>query len=175
MFVAAETALDVGFAAARARLANLARGSYLSQASDDAYGEWTTGVARIGPLGSAPGLSRLVRVQFRGVTAQGDAAAWALRWEVTGVGGSLFPLLDADLTLTPDGEARTRLALAGAYRPPLGGVGAALDRAVLHRVATATVRSFVTSIGDAIAHPAGAPAGATPAVPLWLPPEPETP
>ncbi len=172
MFVAADMALDIGFTAARARLANLARGGYLSRASGDAYGEWDAGLARVGPLGSAPGLSRLVRVQCADLPARGDGAVWALRWEVSGAGGALFPVLDADLTLTPDGEERTRLALAGAYRPPLGGVGAALDRAVLHRVATATVRSFVTSLGDAIAHPAGAPARPEP---YWLPAQSETP
>ena len=46
-------------------------------------------------------------------------AGLALRWEATGAGGRLFPVLDADLTLAPDGEG-TVLPLAGSYRPPLG-------------------------------------------------------
>jgi hypothetical protein len=57
--------LDVGFNAAQARLANLARGGLRRRASDDAYGEWGTGLARISTLGAAPGVSRLVAVRFR--------------------------------------------------------------------------------------------------------------
>jgi len=41
----------------------------------------------------------------------------------TNVTGGLFPVLDADITLTPAGEQTTRLALAGVYRPPLGRLG----------------------------------------------------
>ena len=36
----------------------------------------------------------------------------------------------------------------------VGAVGAALDRAVLHRMAVATVQRFVTRIGAAVADPA---------------------
>jgi hypothetical protein len=43
-----------------------------------------------------------------------------LRWEATGVTGRLFPVLDADLTITPAGAGQTLITLNGAYRPPLG-------------------------------------------------------
>ena len=55
-------------------------------------------------------------------------------------------MLDADLTMAPAGERVTVLTLAGAYRPPLGTVGAALDRAILHRVASATIRAFLAQM-----------------------------
>jgi hypothetical protein len=42
------------------------------------------------------------------------------------------------------------LTLTGAYRPPLGGVGAALDRALLHRAAAATVRSLLSQVADSM-------------------------
>jgi hypothetical protein len=48
------------------------------------------------------------------------------------------------------------LRLDGAYRPPLGSTGDGLDRAVLHRVATATVQDFLGRIAEAIADPAAA-------------------
>jgi hypothetical protein len=32
------------------------------------------------------------------------------------------------------------------YTPPLGGLGARIDRALLHRVAASTVRSFVSRL-----------------------------
>ncbi len=156
VFVDAQTVVDVTFDLARVRLANLARGGWLAGASGDAYGEWDRGLARVGPLGSAPGMSRLVDVRIRDVVTHRESAVLALRWEAVGPGGGLFPVLDADVTLAPHGESQTLLTMTGAYRPPLGAVGAALDRAVLHRVAVATVQGFVNRIGHAVADPAGA-------------------
>jgi hypothetical protein len=111
---------------------------------------------RVGPLGSVRGLSRLVEVQFRDLVGREDSAVLTLRWAATGPGGALFPVLDADLTLTPRGEQATLLALAGAYRPPLGALGAGLDRTVLRRVAAATVRAFVRSVAAALTQPGAA-------------------
>jgi hypothetical protein len=79
-----------------------------------------------------------------------------LRWEAAGAAGSLFPVLDATITISPAGRSTARLALAGCYRPPLGHLGAALDTAVLHRVATATISSLLRSVAEAITHPAPA-------------------
>jgi len=161
VFVGDEVLLDVSFVAARARLANLTRGGSLLSVSEGAYGEGIAGLARVGPLGSAPGISRLVEVHARDLAETSDSARLALRWAATGPGGRLFPALDADLTLRSAGEQATVLALIGAYRPPLGGLGAGLDRAILHRVATATIRAFLGRVADAIVRPAGAvaPAG----------------
>ena len=150
--------LEVGFEVARARLARLAHESTLLSASRHAYGEGLT-VVRVGPVGGAPGLSKLVEVQYRDLVTRGDTAVLTLRWEASGVGGALFPALDADITLSPDGENAAVLRLDGAYRPPLGGFGAGLDRALLHRVAVATIAEFIGRIGDAIAHPAVTTAG----------------
>jgi len=136
MFVAAEVLLDLSFPAAAARLANLARGGPLTRASEAAYGDGLTGLVRVGPLGAAPGMSKLVEVHFLEVVTRGESAVLALRWQATGPGGRLFPALDADISLTPAGEHSTRLSLAGVYRPPLAGLGAGLDRAVFHKVAT---------------------------------------
>jgi hypothetical protein len=89
----------------------------------------------------------------------------------------LFPALDADITLTPAGNHSTTLTLTGAYRPPLGTVGAELDRAILYRVAAATIRAFLHRVADAIVHPARAAEPRTKAAdpdPPGLPPEPET-
>ena len=137
VFISDEVLLSVSFAAAQARLANLARGGSLLSASQAAYDEGITGLVRVGPLGSGPGISRLVQVHFRDLVTREGSAVLTLRWETAGPGGGLFPALDADITLTPAGEQVTSLKLAGAYRPPLGAVGAGLDGAILHRVATA--------------------------------------
>ncbi len=151
MFVAEDIVIPVGFTAARARLANLTRGGWLDGASETAYGD---GFLRVGPLGGRLGVSKLVRVHSQELADREGRAVLAMRWEATGHGGGLFPALDADLTLAPAGEDATRLALAGAYRPPLAAVGAGLNRAILHRVAEATIRSLARRLGSALVEPA---------------------
>ena len=156
MFVGDQARLAAGFAAAWARLASLAHGTWLLGASRDSYGEGIAGLIGVGPPGAAPDLAKLADVHFHGPARRGDTAVLMLRWRATDGGGTLFPVLDADITLSPDGEHATALALAGAYRLPPGAVSAELDRAITHRVATAIIRSFVNRIADAIAHPAPA-------------------
>jgi len=155
MFVAEEQRLDLSFAAARTALAALTSGGSLLDTSKSAYGDGATGLVRVGPLGPVAVLSRLVEVRFRELPERHDCAGLALRWEAIGPAGALFPVLDADITVTPDGERATTLRLAGVYRPPLGQVGAGIDQAVLHRVAEATIRSFVDALADAITRTAG--------------------
>ena len=166
MFVGDEVVLDVSFTVARARLANLAQGGWLLSASDDAYGKGITGVLRVGALG----VSKVVRVQARDLTEREDLAGLAIRWEVTGPGGGLFPVLDADIRVHPAGEQRTLLTLQGAYRPPLGAVGQALDRAIMHRVAAATIRNFLQRVAAGVTgQPAPAEAYADPLELPWAP------
>lgn len=157
MFVSAETVAELGFDAARARLAGLARSGWLADASQQAFGELGRGMARVGPV---PALSRLVEVQFGTMVTHRRSAVLPLRWQAAGAGSGLFPALDADITVAPYGEAGTLIALAGVYRAPLGPVGAALDRVVLRRVAVATVRRFVRRVEEAIGDPAAAAAPA---------------
>lgn len=156
MFVRDEVMLDVGFQDARDRLAQL--DSWFLTASDHAYGEGIAGLARIGPRGPTPVISRLAEIRFQPLTAQEGRAGLALRWEARGAGGRLFPVLDADLTLAPAGESAALLTLAGAYRPPLGSLGAELDRLLLHRVAEATIHDFLERVATALAPPTADPA-----------------
>ena len=176
MFVGDEVSLGVTFTVARARLANLTRGGSLLSVSEDAYNGGITGLVRIGPLGSAPGLSRLIQVRFRDLMERSDSAGLALRWEAIGPGGGLLHVLDADITLSPSGKQATLLTLAGVYRPPLGSLGAGLDCAILHRVAAATIRNFIHGVAAAITgHAATAESETAGPGPSWLPPAPEIP
>jgi hypothetical protein len=152
MFVGDEVRLEVGFAIARERLARLSESGALFGQSEDVYGSSLT---RVG----VAGVSKLVRVQARELSWTDISAGLALRWEATGAGGALFPVLDADLTLAPDGVG-TVLRLAGAYRPPLGPLGQTLDRAILHRVAEAAISTFLARVavqlaGQPVANGAG--------------------
>jgi hypothetical protein len=155
MFVRDEVPVDVGFEVARDRLAKL--DSWFLTASDHAYGEGVAGLARIGPRGPMPGISRLAEIRFQSLAAHDDRAGLALRWEARGPGGRLFPVLDADLTLAPAGENTASLALAGSYRPPLSSLGTELDRLVLHRVAAATIRDFLERVAAALTRPTAHP------------------
>jgi hypothetical protein len=151
MFVGDEVTLDIGFAAARERLAQLAAAGVLAGPSQDVYEHETAGVALVG----VAGFSKLVRVQIRELAGTDLSAGLAIRWEATGSAGDLFPVLDADIKLAPAGTHATVLTMAGAYRPPFGPVGKALDRALLHRVASATIREFIAQVAARITGPPG--------------------
>jgi hypothetical protein len=58
--------VTVSFAVAQARLASLARGRELMDASQAAYSRGLAGLLRVGPPGDAEGISRLAAVRFLG-------------------------------------------------------------------------------------------------------------
>jgi hypothetical protein len=72
-----------------------------------------------------------------------------ISWKATGP-GVLFPVFEADIEVAPLGRQRTQLSLSARYRPPLGAVGRAIDRALLHRVAEATIKDFLDRVGEAL-------------------------
>jgi hypothetical protein len=176
MFVARELIVDDEYGAAGARLAQIAAAGGLTRPSQAAYRDGLTHLARVGPLGDIPGVSKLVAVRVLDPAYREDTMTVALRWEATGAAGSLFPVLDANISLSPAGDQATRLALSGAYRAPLGRVGAALDKAILNRVAAATVHALLHGIAGSLTSPATAEHPTENTSPRWRPvPEPEMP
>lgn len=153
-----EVLLDVGFAAARVRLADLARGASLRGAAEDAYGSGIAGLAGA----AAHGRAGLARVQVRELAERDDSTGLAIRWEITAPGGELSPVLDADIKLTPAADRTTVLTLAGVYRLP-GTTGRAPERAILLRIASAAIRKFRGRVVAGIAgQPGPGAAGAGP-------------
>ena len=73
-------------------------------------------------------------------------------------GSRALPQLDADIEISALGDERTHLAMSARYRPPFGMIGRAVDRAMMHRVAEATVKDFLDRVGDRLALRAVAPA-----------------
>jgi hypothetical protein len=61
---------------------------------------------------------------------------------------SLFPTLEADLEVAVLGANLTQLSVSARYKPPLGPVGRAIDKTLLHRVAEASIKDFVDRIAD---------------------------
>ncbi len=150
MFARHEVTLSMSFAHARARLAVLGQGGWLRGPSEQAYAEGLDRLIRVGPFSAELGASKLVRVQFLEPVPRDDTVVLPLRWEATGAAGRLFPVLDANLVLTPGGAERSTLALTGAYRPPLVSEGDVLDHALLDQAAGATVRSLLSQVAESM-------------------------
>ncbi len=72
-----------------------------------------------------------------------------MSWKATGI-EQLFPPLEADIEVAALGARRTQLSISVRYRPPMGAVGRALDRTLLHRVAEATVKDFLDQVGTTL-------------------------
>jgi hypothetical protein len=113
-----------------------------------ARGDELLGQVGVGPLG--PRLGRRVAIQLGEPVRFPSMVSLPLTWEPVGLEGVL-PRLDATLELGALGADRTQLAISARYRPPLGVVGQAMDRVLLHRVAEATLKDFLDRLGSAIA------------------------
>ena len=68
-----------------------------------------------------------------------------LEWKAVKAPG-LFPLMKGQLAIYPLTTTETQLDFSGRYEPPLGWLGAAVDAAVGHRIAEASVHRFVTEV-----------------------------
>jgi hypothetical protein len=169
VFAAHEVTVEAGFQVAAARLAHVVSLGALHGVSVDAYEGGLDATLRVGPFGQLPGLSKLVRVRALEPVRRGAALTVSLRWEATGAAGELFPVLDADLTLLPAGPDQSLVGLVGSYRPPLGRAGAILDRAIMSRIATATLSELLERIAIALAHPREQPRLDADPARRWLP------
>src|SRR5438128_340240 len=153
MFIGDHVLLNVGFAAARTRLGNLASGGVLLGASEHAYGETITGLAE---AGSAPGASQLAGVRPGDLSETRGTARLPVHWEAITWDGTLFSALDADLTLTPAGHQTTVFAVTGVFRPPPGPADAGVDHEIVCWFAAAAIRVFLARVASALVHPSGA-------------------
>jgi hypothetical protein len=144
MFIGDQVKAAVSASAATARLASMASGEALTRASRAA---WAEGPARSTATAVLP---ELAAVRSRGPLRRGAVSMLTLRWEVTGESGQLFPVLDADITVIPDGEWATLVGLDGVYRIP---PGAELDAEAMRKAAVATIGSLLSRIAVAITDP----------------------
>jgi hypothetical protein len=105
-------------------------------------------LAEVG-FGEAIRLRREVIVEVGRPIHASSKSFFPLRWTASGHAG-LFPALDADIEVAPLGSDRAQLAMSARYVPPLGAVGRRIDRALLSRVAEATLKDFLDRVADAI-------------------------
>lgn len=103
--------------------------------------------ARIDPGPFLP--TKEVEVVIGEAEARAGAVYVPISWRATGA-EALFPVMNADLVLQPLGEGTVEVVFRGTYKPPLRGVGAFLDRTLLHRVAEASAKTFVDELCRAI-------------------------
>jgi hypothetical protein len=90
-----------------------------------------------------------VEIAIGAPSGAGSQTRLPMSWKATGP-TRLFPSLEADLEVASLGPRRTQISISGRYRPPLGPLGRMLDRAMLHRVAEATVKDFLDCVGTAL-------------------------
>lgn len=122
---------------------------WLPGLAEGANGHGTRLMADLGLGSPKRRLTKRVEVEVGEAKRLGPATHLPLSWRATGT-PALFPTLDAHIEVAPLGEWRTQLSLSGTYRPPLGAVGRAADRALLHRVAESTVKDLVDRMAAAI-------------------------
>lgn len=97
------------------------------------------------------GFGKAVRVRRSVVVTVGEPARVAFKtlqpvsWKAAHT-ESLLPAMDAEIEVAPMGRAHTQLAMTARYTPPFGLVGRVADRALLHRVAEATVKDFLDRV-----------------------------
>ena len=147
MFVYYFVTLAVPFGRAEARLTEALDG--LGELAGAAYREGEELRARIGPGFDPRLLAKTVRLDVGTPKRAESDFTIPLVWEATGA-RVLFPRMEGDLLLAAMGSELTQLVFRGTYRPPLGILGRALDRTMLHRVAEASVKAFIERIGAAI-------------------------
>jgi hypothetical protein len=80
-----------------------------------------------------------------GVAGLSPVTRITLAWEASRA-TAFFPVMTAELSLWPLTATETQLEILGAYRPPLGAVGSAVDAAMGHRLAEATVHQFLDDV-----------------------------
>ena len=149
VFASQVVLLDVRFVAARVRLANLIRAGGLTEVSAAA---WACGLAALPgfwvPGGAPPGLAR---VRLLEPAAGPGIVTLPLRWQTAGP----VRVLNAGLTLLPDGADRTLLRLDGVFRLPSAVAGRKPGGAMLaHRAAAASAGFLLTGVAAELTRPA---------------------
>jgi hypothetical protein len=123
----------------------------------EARGEELLAQVGFGPPGAR--ISKQVELQFGEPVRFPSKTILPMTWKPAGLEG-LFPRLDADIEVGELGPDRTQLSISARYTPPLGSLGRFLDRAMLHRVAEATVKDFLDRAGQILSAVPTAPTGA---------------
>lgn len=145
VFVEAELSVALPFRVAKEALDRALADGGLVAESRRAVDDGLVFLMPVGPRGSQ-GPAREVVVRLLAGRPVGDSFVVPLRWEARGPTGRLFPALDANLELTATDPDASRLSIIGRYEPPLGRLGATIDRAGMSRVVSATMTALLGEV-----------------------------
>jgi hypothetical protein len=109
---------------------------------------------RLTILHGMPRLGKRIEVDLADPYEGEDRLVVPMHWWAPGA-TRFFPHLDGDLEFAPLGSNTCQITLMGSYDPPLGFVGRHADVLLLHRVAEASIRSFLVSVSRNLDQPAG--------------------
>jgi hypothetical protein len=102
--------------------------------------------SRVGPLRP---LAKEVIVAVGKPNLSRHRLSLPVTWRATGA-ESLFPRLDGELDVSPLTDDSSRLRLVASYRPPMGNIGAVVDRVMLAGLARTTVADWVDRVAHSI-------------------------
>lgn len=104
----------------------------------------------VGPRRDSDFPAKLVEGTVVGPVRRGTTQVFELRWVPTGATAAAYPTLEARLGLTSIDATSSLMSIYAEYSPPFGAVGATADRAVMSRVANATVTAVLHRLAHAI-------------------------
>ncbi len=123
--------------------------SRFSSWAESAYREGEELRANIS-VGSGPAtVAKTVRMRVGDPVVGRAETTVPIVWEATGP-TALFPIMEGNLIMAGVGPEYTQLAFRGTYEPPMGALGRALDKVVMHRLAESSVKGFVDRISEAL-------------------------
>jgi hypothetical protein len=100
-------------------------------------------------------ISKDIAIEVNSIREEGERSARVthveLEWKAADAPG-LFPIMKGDLKIYPLSPTETQIELSGEYEPPLGPLGGAIDAAVGHRLAEASVHRFVHAVVERLRH-----------------------
>jgi hypothetical protein len=108
---------------------------------------------RLNPLLGIPRLGKSIDVDLAEPYEREDCLVIPMHWWAPGA-TRLFPHLDGDLEFAPLGAKTSQITLMGSYDPPLGFIGRRADVLLFHRVAEASIRSFLFRVSRNLERPA---------------------
>lgn len=111
------------------------------------------GEAMIGELDFGP-VHKRVEILLSDPVRLPSKTVLPMTWRAAS-GPALFPIFEADVEIAELEAEKIQLSISARYKPPLGALGKAIDRALLHRVAETTVKDFLDHVGEKLESLAG--------------------
>jgi hypothetical protein len=144
--------IDLGFDEVSARV-RADPHALIAESAGAAYRHGERLSVRLTPLLGIPRLGKSIDVDLAEPYEREDRLVIPMHWWAPGA-TRLFPHLDGDLEFAPLGARTSQITLMGSYDPPLGFIGRRADVLLLHRIAEASIRSFLIRVSRNLERPA---------------------